>query len=145
MESLAVHSPRGSVLVVEDNPQNMMLVRDLLHAQGYRVLQATAGMEGWELAREHRPDLILMDIQLPDVSGLEVIKWLKNDEDLKSIPVIAVTAFAMAGDKEEILAIGCDEYISKPFSVFDLLQTLKRYERSNLQEPREGVAQAPVD
>lgn len=145
MESSAEHNPRGSVLVVEDNPQNMMLVRDLLHAQGYHVLQATAGMEGWELAREHRPDLILMDIQLPDVSGLEVIKWLKNDEDLKSIPVIAVTAFAMAGDKEEILAIGCDEYISKPFSVFDLLQTLKRYERSDLQEPREGVAQASVD
>ena len=145
MESLAVHSPRGSVLVVEDNPQNMMLVRDLLHVHGYRVIQAKAGMEGWELAREHRPDLILMDIQLPDVSGLEVIKWLKNDEDLKSIPVIAVTAFAMAGDKEEILAIGCDDYISKPFSVFDLLQTLKRYERCNLQEPREEVEQAPVD
>jgi two-component system cell cycle response regulator DivK len=123
----------------------MMLVRDLLHAHGYRVLQAKSGMEGWELAREQRPDLILMDIQLPDVSGLEVIKWLKNDEDLKSIPVIAVTAFAMAGDKEEILAIGCDDYISKPFSVFDLLQTLKRYERCNLQEPREGVAQASLD
>lgn len=114
-----------SVLVVEDNPQNMMFMRDLLEASGYNVLQAKDGMQGWDLAREHRPSLIFMDIQLPDVSGLEVTKWLKNDPDLKSIPIIAVTAFAMAGDKERILGVGCDGYISKPCSIPDILQTLE--------------------
>ena len=118
---------RSTVLVVEDNPQNMMLLSDLIEAQGHAVLQAEDGRRGWELARQHRPDLILMDIQLPDVSGLEVTRWLKNDETLKSIPVVAVTAFAMKGDEARILAEGCDGYVSKPISVCDFLQTLKRF------------------
>ncbi len=119
--------PTKSVLVVEDNDVNMKLFHDVLEARGYNVLQAKNGMEGWRMAREQRPDLILMDIQLPDVSGLEVTKWLKDDETLKSIPVIAITAFAMAGDKEKFLEGGCDAYIAKPISVPDFLQTVERF------------------
>lgn len=115
------------VLVVEDNAQNMMMMRDLLEAQGYEVLQALDGKQGWELAREHLPDLILMDIQLPDVSGLEVTKWLKSDDTLKTIPVVAVTAFAMKGDAEMMLEVGCDGYISKPISVAGLLQAIESF------------------
>ena len=115
------------ILIVEDNAQNMMMMRDLLQVQGYEVLQACNGQEGWDLAREHRPDLILMDIQLPDVSGLEVTKWVKSDEALKSIPVVAVTAFAMKGDRELMLRMGCDGYVSKPISVPDFLQILEYF------------------
>ena len=111
-----------TVLVVEDNDLNMMMFHDVLEARGYRVLKAPDGMTGWRLAQEHRPDLILMDIQLPDVSGLEVTGWLKDDETLKSIPVVAVTAFAMVGDKETYLAAGCDAYVSKPVSVTDFVK-----------------------
>jgi two-component system cell cycle response regulator DivK len=117
----------SSVLVVEDNSQNMMMMRDLLQVHGYEVLEASTGKQGWELAREHRPDLILMDIQLPDVSGLEVTKWLKNDESLRSIPVLAITAFAMKGDGEMMLETGCDGYISKPISVAGILQTVEQF------------------
>ncbi len=113
-----------TVLVVEDNDASMMLFRDVLEARGYNVLQATDGMEGWRMAREHRPYLILMDIQLPDFSGLEVTKWLKNDEDLKSIPVIATTAFATAGHEEKIREGGCDACIVKPISIPVFLQTV---------------------
>ncbi len=115
-----------TVLVVEDNDLNMKLFHDVLEAGGYSVLQAKDGMEGWRLAREQRPDLILMDIQLPDFSGLEVTKWLKDDETLKSIPVIAITAFAMAGDEEKIREGGCDAYLVKPISIPDFLQTVER-------------------
>ncbi len=127
-----------TVLVVEDNDLNMKLFHDVLEAYGYNVLQAKDGMEGWRMAREHRPDLILMDIQLPEVSGLEVTKWLKDDETLKSIPVIAITAFAMAGDKVKILEGGCDAYISKPFSIPDFLRTVERFARPLVAE-REAV------
>jgi len=119
--------PTKSVLVVEDNDLNMRLFHDVLEARGYNVLQAKDGMEGWRIARKHRPDLIIMDIQLPDVSGLEVTKWLKDDETLKSIPVIAITAFAMAGDKEKFLEGGCDAYIPKPISIPNFLQTVERF------------------
>ncbi len=127
-----------TVLVVEDNDLNMKLFHDVLEADGSNVLQATDGMEGWRMARKHRPDLILMDIQLPEVSGLEVTKWLKDDETLKSIPVIAITAFAMAGDKVKILEGGCDAYISKPFSIPDFLQTVERFAKPLVAE-REAV------
>jgi two-component system, cell cycle response regulator DivK len=116
-----------SILVVEDNELNMKLFHDLLEAQGYDVLQSQDGMEALKLARTHRPDLILMDIQLPEVSGLEVTKWLKEDEELKSIPVIAVTAFAMKGDEEKIREGGCEAYISKPISVASFLETVEKY------------------
>ena len=120
-----------SVLVVEDNPQNMTLICGILDLAGYHIWQAKRGMQGWELAQEHRPDLILMDIQLPDVSGLEITKWLKDNEELNSIPIIAVTAFAMVGDEEKILEAGCNGYISKPYSVPDILQVLKRFDPSS--------------
>lgn len=112
------------VLVIEDNEQNMMLFRDILEARGYNVLQATKGMEGWRSACEHHPNLIVMDIQLPDVSGLEIARRLKDHEFLRSIPIVAVTAFAMSGDEDKILEGGCDAYISKPISVLDFLKTI---------------------
>ena len=127
-----------TVLVVEDNDLNMRLVHDVLEARGYNVLQARDGMEGWHMTREHRPDLILMDMRLPDVSGLEVTKWLKDDETLKSIPVIAITAFAMASDKEKLLEGGCDAYIAKPISLPDFLQTVERLAK-RLVTKREAV------
>ena len=116
-----------SVLIVEDNELNMKLFHDLLEAHGYNTLQTRIGIEALQLAREHRPDLILMDIQLPEVSGLEVTKWIKEDEDISSIPVIAVTAFAMKGDEERIRQGGCEAYISKPISVSKFLETVRSY------------------
>ncbi len=115
------------VLIVEDNELNMKLFNDLLEAHGYETLQTRSGVEAVELARTHRPDLILMDIQLPEVSGLQVIMWIKNDEDLKHIPIIAITAFAMKGDEEKIRQGGCDAYLSKPISVVKFLETVGRY------------------
>ena len=114
------------VLIVEDNELNMKLFHDLLEAHGYDTLQTKDGMEALKIARAHRPDLILMDIQLPEVSGLEVTKWIKEDDDLRSIPIIAVTAFAMKGDEERIREGGCEAYISKPISVTHFLDTIRR-------------------
>lgn len=116
-----------TVLVVEDNELNMKLFHDLLEANGYNILQTKDGMEALQIARDHHPDLILMDIQLPEVSGLEVTKWIKEDDNLKSIPVIAVTAFAMKGDEEKIREGGCEAYIAKPISVASFLQTVARF------------------
>ncbi len=127
-----------TVLVVEDNDLNMRLFHDVLEMRGYNILQVKDGMEGWRIAREHRPDLIIMDIQLPDVSGLEVTKWLKDDETLKSIPVIAVTAFAMDGDEERFLEGGCDDYLVKPISISNFLQTVERLAEPLVAE-REAV------
>jgi len=115
------------VLIVEDNDLNMKLFHDLLEAHGYDTLQTKDGMEALRLARQHRPDLILMDIQLPEVSGLEVTKWIKEDDELKTIPIIAVTAFAMKGDEEKIREGGCEAYIAKPISVASFLQTVERF------------------
>jgi two-component system, cell cycle response regulator DivK len=116
-----------TVLIVEDNELNMKLFHDLLEAQGYGTLQTKDGMEALKLAREHKPDLILMDIQLPEVSGLEVTKWIKEDAELKNIPVIAVTAFAMKGDEEKIRQGGCEAYVAKPISVAHFLETVGRF------------------
>ena len=116
-----------TVLVVEDNELNMKLFHDLLEAHGYNIIQTKDGMEALRLARQHQPDLILMDIQLPEVSGLEVTKWLKEDDTLKSIPVVAVTAFAMKGDEEKIREGGCEAYIAKPISVASFLETVERF------------------
>jgi two-component system cell cycle response regulator DivK len=115
------------VLIVEDNELNMKLFHDLLDAQGYETLQTREGLAALALAREHRPDLILMDIQLPEISGLEVTKWLKEDDELSHIPVVAVTAFAMKGDEERIREGGCEAYISKPISVMHFLDTVRKY------------------
>lgn len=116
-----------TILIVEDNDLNMKLFHDLLESSGYDTIQTRNGMDALELARAHHPDLILMDIQLPEVSGLVVTKWLKQEEELASIPVIAVTAFAMKGDEERMLEGGCEGYISKPISVPHFLETIAKY------------------
>lgn len=114
------------VLIVEDNDLNMKLFNDLLEAHGYATVQTKSGMEAVGLARQHRPDLILLDIQLPEISGLEVTRQLKQDSELKGIPVIAVTAFAMKGDEEKIREGGCEAYIAKPISVSTFMETIQR-------------------
>ena len=116
-----------TILIVEDNELNMKLFHDLLEASGYDTVETRNGLEAIDLARTHRPDLILMDIQLPEVSGLEVTKWIKEDDDLRSIPIIAVTAFAMKGDEERIRQGGCEAYLSKPISVAKFIETVKAY------------------
>src|SRR5262245_4499990 len=118
-----------TVMIVEDNELNMKLFRDLLEAYGYRTIGTGNGLEVLDLARkhQHRPDLILMDIQLPEVSGLEVIKWLKEDHELQAIPVVAVTAFAMKGDEERNRESGCEAYLPKPISVPKFIETIRRF------------------
>jgi two-component system, cell cycle response regulator DivK len=116
-----------TVLIVEDNELNMKLFHDLLEAHGYSTLQTRDGMEALKLARQHVPDLILMDIQLPEVSGLEITKWIKEDDRLKAIPVVAVTAFAMKGDEEKIRKGGCEAYIAKPISVQKFMETVEKF------------------
>ena len=116
-----------TVLIVEDNELNMKLFHDLLDAHGYKTLQTRDGMEALSIARDQQPDLILMDIQLPEVSGLEVTKWLKEDDALRDIPVVAVTAFAMKGDEERIREGGCEAYISKPISVAKFMETVRQF------------------
>ena len=122
-----IRPPRQKVLIVEDNDLNMKLFNDLLVAHGYDTLQTKDGVEALALARQHRPDLILMDIQLPEVSGLEVTKWIKEDKSVSMIPIIAVTAFAMKGDREKMRDGGCEDYIAKPISVASFLQTVERF------------------
>jgi len=126
-ESVVTGSMTKTVLIVEDNELNMKLFHDLLDAHGYDTLQTRNGMEALKLARDHKPDLILMDIQLPEVSGLEVTKWLKDDDELRAIPVIAVTAFAMKGDEERIREGGCEAYISKPIAVATFIETVRQF------------------
>ncbi len=116
-----------TVLIVEDNELNMKLFNDLLETRGCRIIQTRNGVDAVRLAREHKPDLILMDIQLPEVSGLEVTQWLKDDESLRAIPIIAVTAFAMKGDEEKILQGGCEAYLSKPISVAKFFETVDQF------------------
>jgi two-component system cell cycle response regulator DivK len=115
------------VLIVEDNDLNMKLFNDLLVAHGYGTLQTKDGVEALALARQHHPDLILMDIQLPEVSGLQVTQWIKEDDDLRTIPIIAVTAFAMKGDEEKMRDGGCEAYIAKPISIASFLRTVERF------------------
>lgn len=121
-----------TVLIVEDNELNMKLFHDILAAHGYETIQTRNGLEALDLARRHHPALILMDIQLPEISGLEVTKWIKEDDVLRDIPVVAITAFAMKGDEERIRSGGCEAYISKPISVGHFLETVQRF----VGEPR---------
>ena len=115
------------ILVVEDNQKNMKLLRDVLEAKGYRTLEATTGVDAVELATEHGPDLVLMDVQLPDIDGLEALGRLRADARTASIPVLAVTAQAMHGDRERFLAAGFDAYISKPVDIVELVGTVKQH------------------
>ncbi len=117
----------STILIVEDNELNMKLFHDLLEAHGYKTLQTRNGIDAIALARKHRPDLIVMDIQLPEVSGLDVTKWLKEDDSLRHIPIVAVTAFAMKGDEERIREGGCEAYVSKPISVSRFLETIRQF------------------
>ena len=113
------------VLIVEDNELNMKLFNDLLEQSGYQTIQTRSGVEAVELIRTRRPDLVLMDIQLPEVSGLQVIRWVKDDEALRQIPIIAITAFAMKGDEEKIRQGGSEAYLSTPVSVVKFLETVR--------------------
>jgi two-component system cell cycle response regulator DivK len=117
----------AQILVVEDNERNMKLARDVLQASGYRTLEARTGGRGVELAFEHRPDLVLMDVQLPDIDGIEALGRLREDKRTASIPVLALTAQAMEGDRERFLAAGFDGYLSKPVDIGDLVATVKRH------------------
>src|SRR5437764_14781600 len=114
-----------SWLIVEDNALNLKLLHDVLEYHGYLLLTTGSGEAAIEMARQHRPDLILMDIQLPDISGMEATRRLKADEQTRAIPIIAVTAFAMSGDEAQILASGCDAYLAKPFSIVEFLNVVE--------------------
>ena len=118
---------RKSILIVEDNPLNMKLFSAMIAAQGYDVLQAEDGVQGLDLARRLHPDLIIMDIQLPNMSGLDVTRNLKADEATRGISIIATTAFAMRGDEEMILASGCDAYMSKPIAISQFLELIETF------------------
>ena len=115
------------VLIVEDNEKNMKLFRDVLTAKGYRTLEATSGAQALELALEHTPNLVLMDIRLPDVDGVETLGQLRSDERTSSIPVLAVTAQAMRGDRERFLAAGFDGYVPKPVDIAELVTTVREH------------------
>jgi two-component system, cell cycle response regulator DivK len=117
----------AQILVVEDNEKNMKLFRDVLQVTGYRTLEATTGKRAVELATEHRPDLVLMDIQLPDIDGVEALGRLRADERTASIPVLALTAQAMEGDRERFRAAGFDGYISKPVNIVNLIGTVNQH------------------
>lgn len=125
------------ILIVEDNELNLKLFRDLLEAHGYETFETKDGMEALRLAHEHNPDLILMDIQLPEISGLDITRRLKAESVTSRIPVIAVTAFAMRDDEQKILQAGCEAYISKPISIMPFLETVKRF---LADEVAEGVS-----
>jgi two-component system, cell cycle response regulator DivK len=120
-------SPRGIILIVEDNELNLKLLKDILDFRGYATVVTGVGAAAFDLARKHRPNLILLDIQLPDISGEVVAQRLKADEQTRAIPIIAVTAFAMPGDRTKILDSGCDDYISKPVNIHELLALIEHY------------------
>jgi len=115
------------ILIVEDNELNMKLLNDVLEAYGYDIVKTDSGAAVIGLARQYKPDLILMDIQLPDISGLDAVRQLKQDPITQAIPVLAVTAFAMAGDERKALDSGCDGYIAKPIMLREFLATVEKF------------------
>jgi two-component system, cell cycle response regulator DivK len=118
---------RKRILIVEDNPPCLLLLKDVLEVHGYEILKTKKGLVAINLARDNRPDLILMDIRLPDISGLDLTRLLKQDHQTKGIPIIAVTAFAMRGDEAKALESGCDAYITKPITLDNLLRTIESF------------------
>lgn len=116
---------RPSVLVVEDNELNMRLFCDLLDSFGYQTIECGDGSRALDMARTHQPDLIIMDIQLPEVSGLDITRWIKDDDELKAIPVLAVTAFAMRTDEQRVREAGCEGYLSKPIQMSSFIRTVE--------------------
>ena len=115
-----------TVLIIEDNPDNMVLITRFLEKFGYRTLQAVTGMEGFEMALQKRPDFIILDIQLPDIEGTEVLRKIRSSEIGASIPVIAMTSYAMSGDREKLLSAGCDGYIEKPIDPERVISQIRR-------------------
>ncbi len=115
------------ILIVENEPNNLTLLRDLLQVSGYSTIEATNGKKGVELAKSKKPDLILMDIMMSEMDGLEATRILKADATTSNIPILALTSYAMMGDKERILEAGCDGYLAKPFNIQELLKTVAEY------------------
>jgi len=126
-------------MIVEDNALNLKLFNDLLEYHGYTTIVTSLGQAAIELARQRRPDLILLDIQLPDITGMEVAHQLKAGEETRSIPIIAVTAFAMSGDRAKFLESGCDDYLAKPFNVLEFLGLVERYTSGNNNHHAERI------
>lgn len=116
-----------NVMVVEDNEKNRKLMRVVLKAKGYNVIEATTGEEALNLLKNQKPNIILMDIQLPGIDGLTLIKQIKADSVTKEIPIIAVTAYAMKGDEQKILDTGCEAYMSKPINTQELPLVIEKY------------------
>ena len=115
-----------TVLIVEDNPNNRMIMRDMMEVQGHKTLEAVDGSAGLAMALEHRPDLILMDVQLPGMDGYEVTRRLKTQDETKHIPIVAVTSYAMKGEEERAREAGCDAYVTKPFSGTELIAKIEQ-------------------
>lgn len=115
------------IAIIEDNDLNLKLFKDLLEANSFNVVYTQDGKQALDLISQERPDLVLMDIQLSHISGLDIIKQIKSIEELNNIPIIAVTAFAMREDKEKILESGCQAYISKPISIGPFIETIKKF------------------
>ena len=123
------------ILIVEDNELNLLLLKDVLEFHGYTIVSTSLGATVVDLARQHHPDLILMDIQLPDISGIDAARQLKADQETRSIPMIAVTAFAMPGDKSKILESGIDGYIAKPYKIQEILNIVSEYLKQRTTPP----------
>ena len=115
---------KKTILVVDDEPKNRKLARDLLEVSGYEVIEAIDGKQGIEMAKSHKPDLILMDIMMPVMDGMEVTRILKADSTTQNIPILAVSSQAMKGDKERIIGCGCDGYLAKPFDIDELMESI---------------------
>ncbi|MBI4750031.1 MAG: response regulator [Acidobacteria bacterium] len=126
---------KAKILLIEDNPQNRYLATFMLEQRGHEILQAETGPQGLELAAQTRPDLILLDIQLPGMDGHAVARALKNDPHLKSIPIIAVTSYAMVGDREKCLAAGAEGYIEKPINPESFISEVERFLNFPDKEP----------
>jgi two-component system cell cycle response regulator DivK len=132
------------VLVVEDNELNMKLFCDLLDAFGYETVQSRDGLRAVDLTREHRPDLIIMDIQLPEVSGLDLTRWIKDDASIADIPIMAVTAFAMRQDEQHVREAGCEAYMSKPIQMMPFINTVKQLTSPRGASPTRAAAPSPA-
>ena len=116
-----------TVLIIEDNPINRKVFKDILNVNGYKTIEAVDGEEGYRMAKEHKPDLIVMDVQLPGANGYDVTRRLKSEDDSKDIPIVIVTSFAMAGEENEAKTVGCNDYLTKPINIHQFIDTIKKY------------------
>ena len=134
MNARPLDTKRNRILIVEDDHRNMTLLHDLLKAHGYEILKASDGLEAMNVARNERPDLILMDIRLPTISGLDATRLLKQDNQTNAIPIIAVTAFATPEDENMALESGCAAYITKPVNIDELLRKIRSFLSASLPQ-----------